>query len=122
MKKRKHDVLVLLIYSVPYVFLGMLGDVIWRTLLLYILMVAAMVGLLFYCMKTQRLVIAAFGNLVSFLSSCLFCQYFATEQWDYYFMFFPAIGRALQFSCILLVIQAVLWWFITYYQKEKDAS
>ena len=122
MKKRKHDILILLIYAIPYVFFGMLGDVVWHTLLLYVLMVAALVGLLVYCMKTNRLPIAMIGNLLSVLTSCLLCQYFATEQWNHYFMFFPAIGRALQFSGIMLVVQAVIWWFITYYQKEKDAS
>ena len=42
MKKRKHDVYILLLYCVPYVFLGMLGDYAANTLLLYILMVAAL--------------------------------------------------------------------------------
>ena len=49
MKKRKFDVLILLIYSVPYVFLGMLGDYLWHSLWLYGLMVAAMV--LLFCAR-----------------------------------------------------------------------
>ena len=122
MKKRKHDVLILMLYCVPYVFLGMLGDIAWRTLLLYVLMVGAMVGLLCYCLKTARLPIAVLGNVLTMLTSCLCCQYFATEQWTYYFKSYFIISRSLQFSVILLVVQAVVWWSINYYKKEKDAS
>ena len=122
MKKRKQDVLILLIYSIPYVFFGMLGDIAWRSLLMYVFMVAAMVALLIYCMKTDRLIIAAIGNLLSVMSSCLACQYVTTEKWDAYFKAYPCMIRALQFSVIFLAVQAVIWWTVTYIQKEKDAS
>ena len=64
MKKRKLDVYLLLIYSVPYVFLGMLGDLVLHSVLPYVLTVAAMVALLCYCMKTQRMLFAVLGNLL----------------------------------------------------------
>ena len=122
MKKRQFDVLILLIYSVPYVFLGMLGDYRWHSLWLYGLMVVAMVGLLIWCLKTKRLILLGLGNFLTFLTSCFFTQYIATEQWDNYFKIIPIIARTVQFTGIMLVIQGVIWWIIHYCQKEKDAS
>lgn len=124
MKKRKFDVLILLIYSVPYVFLGMLGDYLWHSLWLYGFMVAAMVGLLLWCIQSKRTVVLILGNLLTFLTSCFFTQYVATEQWDAYFKIIPTIARTLQFTGIVLVIQLVIWWIIRSVreEKEKDAS
>ena len=119
MKKRKFDVLILLIYAVPYVFLGMLGDFLWHNLWLYGLMVATMVGLLIWCIVSNRMIVLGLGNFLTFLSSCFFTQYVATEQWDYYLKVSPAIARTVQFSGILLIIQAVIWWFIRY-GREKE--
>ena len=124
MKKRKFDVLILLIYSVPYVFLGMLGDYLWHNLWLYGLMVVAMVGLQIWCIQSKRKIVFALGNILTFLTSCFFTQYIANEAWDYYFKIIPTIARTLQFSGIVLVIQFVIWWIIRSVQQEKakDAS
>ena len=123
MKKRKHDVYILLLYCVPYVFLGMLGDYAANTLLLYILMVAALLTLLLYCMKTERKLIAMIGNLLSVLSSGLFTRAFATEAWSFYFKAYSPMVRTMWFCGIVLVIQAVILWIVhTYKKEEKDAS
>lgn len=124
MKKRKMDILILLIYSVPYVFLGMLGDYAWHSIVPYLLMAGAMVALLSYCMKTGRMIFAVLGNLLSLLSSGIFTRAFATENWNFYFKAYSPVVRTLWFSVILIVLQAVIWWFVTAYQKEnkKDAS
>jgi len=123
MRKRKLDVLILLLYCVPYVFLGMLGDYAANTLLLYILMVAALLALLLYCMKTQRKVIAVIGNLLSVLSSGLFTRAFATEGWNFYFKAYSPMARTMWFCGIVLVIQVVILWIVHAYKKEeKDAS
>ena len=126
MKKRKFDVLILLIYSVPYVFLGMLGDYLWHSLWLYGLMVAAMVGLLIWCIRSKRKIVLILGNALTFLTSCFFTQYVANEAWDYYFKIIPTIARTVQFSCIVLVIQLVILWIVRSVReekaKEKDAS
>lgn len=123
MRKRKLDVLILLLYCVPYVFLGMLGDYAANTLLLYILMVAALLALLLYCMKTQRKVIAVIGNLLSVLSSGFFTRAFATEGWNFYFKAYSPMARTMWFCGIVLVIQVVILWIVHAYKKEeKDAS
>ena len=120
MKKRKIDILILLIYSVPYVFLGMLADYAWHSIVPYLLMVAAIVALLCYCMKTQRLIFAAIGNLLSLLDSGIFTRAFATENWSFYFKAYSPVVRTLWFSIILIVLQVVIWWFVRTWQKENE--
>lgn len=124
MKKRRHDILILLIYCVPYVFLGMVGDYALYSSVTYLLMIAALVALLCYCMKTGRIIFAALGNLLSLLSSGIFTRAFATENWSFYFKAYSPVIRTLWFSVILMVLQVVIWWFITDCQKEnkEDAS
>ena len=120
MKKRKIDILILLIYSVPYVFLGMLGDITLHNVLPYLLMAGAMVALLGYCMKTQRMLFAALGNLMSLLSSGIFTRAFATENWNVYFKAYSPVIRTLWFSLIMVVLQGVIWWFVRAWQKENE--
>lgn len=124
MKKRKMDILILLIYSVPYVFLGMLGDYALHSIVPYLFMIAVLVALLCYCMKTERLIFAALGNLLSLLSSGIFTRAFATDNWSFYFKAYSPVIRTLWFSVILMVLQLVIWWFITDCKKEskEDAS
>ena len=123
MKKRKHDVCILLIYCIPYVFFGMLGDFAVHSILPYLLMIAAMVGLLCYCMKTDRMIFAVLGNLLSLLSSGIFTRVFATEKWTFYFKAYSPVVRTLWFSTIVIVLQWVIWWLVRAYEKEKkDAS
>ena len=120
MKKRKHDVIILMIYALPYVFLGMLGDIALHSVLPYFLMVAAMITLLCYCMKTERLIIAALGNLLSLLTSGIFTRAFATERWSFYFKAYSPVVRTLWFSLIMIVLQAVIWWFVRAWKKENE--
>ena len=122
MKKRKHDVIILLIYSLPYVFLGMLGDITLHSVLPYFFMVAAMVGLLCYCMKTQRMIFAILGNLLSLLTSGIFTRVCATENWSFYFKAYSPVVRTLWFSIIVIVLQFVIWWFVISYKKENEAE
>lgn len=112
MSRRKMiSLLILIAYSVPYVFLGMYGDRIYHSLWLYGLMAAAMSGLGWYCGKTKRIPVALLGNLLSLLISCLLTQAFAGDDWNYFFKAFPATIRTVQFSGIMLVVQVVPWWF-----------
>lgn len=112
MKKRNTvSVLILLAYCVPYVFLGMYGDAMYHSLWLYGLMVAAMTGLGWYCGKTRRIPVALLGNLLSLLLSCLLTQVIFGDDWNHFFKAFPATIRTVQFSGIVLAVQAVPWWF-----------
>lgn len=112
MSRRKMiSLLILVAYCVPYVFLGMYADKTYHALWPYGLMALAMAGLGWYCVKTKRVPIALLGNLLSFLISCLLTQAFDGDDWNYFFKAFPATIRTVQFSGIMLAIQAVPWWF-----------
>lgn len=110
-RRKRVSILILLAYCVPYVFLGMYADKAYHTLWLYGLMVAAMAGLGWYCGKTKRIPVALLGNLLSLLISCLLTQAFVGDDWNYFFKAFPATIRTVQFSGIMLAVQAAPWWF-----------
>lgn len=110
-KRRMISILVLVAYCIPYVFLGMYGDAMHHSMWLYGLMVVAMLGLSWYCGKSKRILVALRGNLLSLLISYLLTKVFFGEDWGYFFKAFPVTIRTVQFSCIMLVVQAILWWF-----------
>lgn len=104
-KRRKVSIYILMAYCVPYVFLGMYGDYTVGTILMYVLAIAVMTGLSRYCKKTNRILIAVVGNVLSFLSSYLFTLCVATENWSYYFKAFPSTISTVYFSIAMLLIQ-----------------
>ncbi len=110
-KQNTISCLILGAYCVPFVFLGMYGDRIYGSLWPYVLMIVAMVGLGWYCGKTKRIPIALLGNLLSLMTSCLLTHCFSGDDWNYFFKAFPATIRTVQFSGILLAVQAIPWWF-----------
>lgn len=112
MSRRKWiSLLIVMAYCVPYVFLGMYGDITFFAMWPYGLMALAMAGLGWYCGKTKRIPVALLGNLLSLLTSCLLTQAFAGDDWNHFFKAFPATIRTVQFSGILLAVQAIPWWF-----------
>ena len=111
-KRRMISILVLIAYCIPYVFLGMYGDAMHHSMWLYGLMAVAMVGLGWYCGKSKRMLVALLGNLLSLLISCLLTKAFFGEDWGYFFKAFPVTIRTVQFSGIMLAVQAVPWWFV----------
>lgn len=122
MKNRKTDILILLAYTVPYVFLGMYGDFTFFSMWSYLLMIAAPSVLAWLCAKTGRMWVAGVGNLLSTVTSFLCISVVATERWDYFFKAFPATIRMFQFVGITVALQAVIWWITSFYAREKDAS
>lgn len=110
-KQKLISISILIAYSFPYVFLGMYADAKYHSLWLYGLMVVAMVGLGWYCGKSKRIPIALLGNLLSLLISCLLTNMFFGEDWGYFFKAFPVTIRTVQFSGIMLAVQAIPWWF-----------
>lgn len=82
----------------------------FHSMWLYGLMAAAMLGLGWYCGKSKRILIALLGNFLSLLISCLLTQACFGDDWNYFFKAFPTTIRTVQFSGIMLVVQAVPWW------------
>ena len=62
-------VLLLLLYSVPYVFLAIYGDAQWRSLWLYLPMIVGFTVLAIIAHVTKNEVIVIVGNVLSVISS-----------------------------------------------------
>lgn len=105
MNRRKISIYILLVYCIPYVFVAMYVDFMFSFSLLYIAAIVVMAGLSRYCKKTNRIFIAVVGNILSFLTSYLFTLWFATEDWGYYFMAFPATNSTIFYSLFMLLLQ-----------------
>ncbi len=109
MKKRTfNDLLLLPLACVPYAFLGMYGDRIWGTPLLYLtLLVPAAL-----CMRWQRrnfgrLVLV--GNGVSALLSGLLSWWLLSAQ-DAYFKPFGVLGFFAFLTLLSWIVQYLIWY------------
>ncbi len=108
--KAREIVVTYLLYGVPYAFFAMAGDVLWGTVALYAVAMAAM-GLL--CVRTMRrngfLALAA-GNALSCVSSLLFVLMVQTEKWAWYFKPFRAEMLVMLISAAAFLAQAAVWY------------
>ena len=68
-------ILIILLYCVPYVFLGMYGDKIYHNLWLYGLMIVAMAGLSRYCRKTKRIHIIMEFSVIMLIMQIIVCLF-----------------------------------------------
>lgn len=98
-------IILLIGYSIPFAFFAIYGDAIYRTMLLYALMIAGF-GILSFCViRTKQFVISILGNIISFASSYICLRhYFGTDKWEWYFKPFTAN--------ILMQIISILSFFI----------
>lgn len=116
MKKRNILSLSLLaVYCVPWAFLAMYGDKELGTMLPFVLLfcVAAVLG--WFSRRIRLIQIAAAGNLLSCLTSCLFAGHLWAGD-SHYFKPFHAIGFVLVLSALGLMVQFLIW------NVKKDRS
>lgn len=85
MKKIFIKILLILGYCIPFVFLAMNEDAQKGTLWFYLVMLIGFGVLCFGSIRTKNTWIVTVGNVLSFLSSCIFAWHFQTEKWEYYF-------------------------------------
>ena len=85
MIKNISKVMLVLGYCMPFVFLAMNEDATKGTLWFYLIMIAGFSILCFCSIKINTPWIVVVGNILSFVSSCIFAWIFQTEKWEYYF-------------------------------------
>ena len=85
MKKNILKVLLISGYLIPFVFLAMNEDATAGSLWFYLIMIIGFSALCFGSIRTKNLWIVVVGNILSFISSCIFAWLFQTEKWEYYF-------------------------------------
>ena len=109
MKMNKWVVRILLLigYSVPFVFLAMFGDVTYETMWLYLLLVVGFSLLCIGAIKTKQYAVVAVGNIISIASSYLCIQQFHTEKWNWYFKPFTDNMLMIIISVVIVLLQAI---------------
>ena len=120
MKKNITKALLILGYCLPFVFLAMNEDATTGTLWFYLVMIIGFSVLCFGCIKTKNSSIVVVGNILSFVSSCIFAWLFQTEKWEYYFKpFLP--NQLIIFETILAFLIQIIF-VIHYARKESDKA
>lgn len=108
MKKWIVRLLLLVVFSFPYVYFSMYQDLINSSMIGYGLMIATLIFLIFICKKTHNLPIGALGNIISFIASYLLISCSIGEKWSYYFKPFTAVGLLIFVSIASIIIQLVV--------------
>ncbi|MCB2356927.1 hypothetical protein [Clostridium estertheticum] len=108
MKKWIIRLLLLVVFSFPYVYFSMYQDLINSSMIGYGLMIIVLIFLIFICKKTHNLPVGALGNIISFTVSHLMVTYSTDEKWSYYFMPFTSVGLLIFVSIAIIILQVVV--------------
>lgn len=116
MKKNILKALLISGYLVPFVFLAMNEDATVGSLWFYLIMLVGFSALCFISIKTENLWIVVVGNILSFISSCIFSWLFQTEKWEYYFKpFLP--NQLIIFETIFVFLVQIA--FVIHYRRKN---
>ena len=108
MKKWIIRLLLLVVFSFPYVYFSMYQDLINSSMIGYGLMIATLIFLIFICKKTHNLPVGALGNIISFIASYLLISCSTGEKWSYYFKPFTSVGLLIFVSIAIIILQLVV--------------
>ena len=109
--------LLLLGYCVPFVFLAMNEDATVGTLWFYLIMIIGFGILSYASAKTKNSWIVVVGNILSFISSCIFAWNFQTPKWEYYFKPFLPNTLIIFETVIAFLIQIA---FVIHYARKNN--
>ena len=110
-------ILLTLGYCVPYVFLAMNEDAVTGTPNFYFVMILCFGILCYLCKKTGNKALVIYGNILSFISSCVFAWIFKTEKWEWYFKPFLPNQLIIFETVIILAVHLII--FIKKRSNEK---
>jgi len=122
MKKSLIRLFLILGYCIPFIFLAMNEDATVGTLWFYLFMTIGFGALCYGCAKTKNLWIVFVGNVLSFVSSCIFAWNFQTEKWEYYFKPFLPNQLVIFETVIVFAIQVVIVFHLVKKYKEDNAK
>ncbi|MCB2300914.1 hypothetical protein [Clostridium tagluense] len=105
MKKWIVRLLLLVVFSFPYVYFSMYQDLINSSMIGYGLMIATLIFLIFICNKTHNFPVGALGNIISFIASYLLITCSTGEKWSYYFKPFTSVGLLIFVSIAIIILQ-----------------
>ncbi|MCB2291530.1 hypothetical protein LGK97_17550 [Clostridium sp. CS001] len=108
MKKWIVRLLLLVVFSFPYVYFSMYQDLINSSMIGHGLMIATLIPMIFICKKTHNLPVGALGNIISFIASYLLVISSTGEKWGYYFKPFTAVGLLIFVSIVIIILQLIV--------------
>lgn len=120
MKKIFLRLLLILGYCIPFVFLAMNEDATFGTLWFYLIMAVGFGGLSYISAKSKNAWIIFIGNILSFVSTCLFAWCFQTEKWEYYFKPFLPNQLIIIETVIVFVVQIIIARSVSKKYKEDE--
>lgn len=111
--KRPKTAAVLLVsfYCIPFAFLGVYGDAVWGTVLLYGAAIAGFAVLCLSAWKTGLLPLALLGSAASFISSCAAAELSGLGPMGDYFKPFTAHSLIAAISVVSIVAHLIAAWF-----------
>ncbi len=108
MKKALIRMLQVLLYCIPFVFLAMNEDASAGTLWFYLIMIIGFTTLCVCSVRAKTPWMVAVGNILSFVSSCIFVCFFQTKKWGWYFKPFTPYQFVIFETMIAFVIQIII--------------
>lgn len=122
MKKLIIRTILILGYCIPFVFLAMNEDATVGTLWCYLIMIFGFGALCYGSIKSKNLWILVVGNILSFVSSCIFTGIFQTEKWGWYFKPFTPYQFVLFETVFSFVIQILIVIYSVRKQRRKEVN
>lgn len=119
MKKTFIRGLLIFGYCIPFAFLAMNEDAQKGTMWFYLVMIIGFSVLCIGSIKTRNFWIVAVGNILSFVSSCIFAWHFHTEKWEYYFKPFLPNQLIIFETVIAFLIQIII---VLYFVKKGKGT
>lgn len=108
MNKKLTRALMLLVYSVPYGYLAMKGDVDFGTIIFYGPMIISFGILCGIAVRTKNTIVLIIGNILSFISSYLFTSRNLPREWSWYFKPFTPVGLLSLVTIVFFIIQVLI--------------
>lgn len=101
---------ILTAYIIPYVFLGLDGDLSGHAMLSYGAVAAAFGGLCWKAIKTNHVQLVFFGNVLSFISSWISVDSSDLVKMSWFFKPFTAHQLLIIISIVMFAVQVAAVW------------
>lgn len=114
--------ILLVVYSMPYIFLATVIDFYRGSILGYILALAILTGCCNQALKFHSMFLVVIGNIVSFLSSYYFMMQNHSERWGAFFKPWTQGGSTIFWTAIVIGVQlmTIYLWHVKQKTQKKD--
>lgn len=119
MKKVLVSILIVCLYSFPYVYFSMYQDFTNRLMVGYLVMIVATSLLAFFGKFLSNIIVLIIGNILSFLVSLYFInEMVGTESWESYFKPLSSFQLLFFVSILNIIPQSIAIFFSRKYKNK----